>query len=35
MTIQAIWSVESNNNDIDGSGVESGDEQELNLTIMT
>jgi hypothetical protein len=30
-----MWSIESNNSDIDDTGVESEDENELNLALMT
>jgi hypothetical protein len=32
--MQAMWSVESNNSDTDGSGAESRDEKELNLALI-
>jgi hypothetical protein len=32
--MQAMWSVESDDNDIDGLGAKFGDKQELNLALM-
>jgi hypothetical protein len=32
--MQVMWRFESDNNDIDGSGIESGDEKKLNVTLM-
>jgi hypothetical protein len=33
--MQTMWSAESDNSDTNGSSVESDDEQELNLALMT
>jgi hypothetical protein len=32
--MQAMWSVESDDNDIDGLDAKFGDKQELNLALM-